>query len=198
MVGVSNLAQNCALNGSLNGLRHPPCYTLTYDQLLEEALEHVRTLPEDEQDRVADALIAFTRECHDYSFDDGEIAGIHHAMAQADRGEFATGAEMRTFSITRYEGPRHEGRGCRPSDPLNIPLEPERHRRWARPRADHECHFTLEAFPRLGHAGHVDGTLERIVPRTPHVIVYRIDLGDEDELVILRVYHVAQERSGRR
>jgi plasmid stabilization system protein ParE len=40
----------------------------------------------------------------------------------------------------------------------------------------------------------VNGTLERIVPRSPYVIVYRIDLGDRDELVILRVYHAAQDR----
>jgi plasmid stabilization system protein ParE len=53
----------------------------------------------------------------------------------------------------------------------------------------------LKSFPRLGHLGIVDGTLQRIVPRTPYVIVYRLDLGDEDELVILRVYHAAQDRS---
>lgn len=52
----------------------------------------------------------------------------------------------------------------------------------------------LSTFPRLGHLGIVDGTLERIVPRTPYVIVYRIDLRDRDELSILRVYHVAQDR----
>ena len=53
----------------------------------------------------------------------------------------------------------------------------------------------LCTFPRLGHPGIVDGTLERIVPRTPYVLVYRIDVGDHDELVILRAYHVAQDRS---
>lgn len=53
----------------------------------------------------------------------------------------------------------------------------------------------LRTFPRLGHLGIVSGTLERIVPRTPYVIVYRLDVGDVDELVILRVYHAAQDRS---
>jgi len=53
----------------------------------------------------------------------------------------------------------------------------------------------LCTFPRLGRPGIVDGTLEWIVPRTPYVLVYRIDVGDHDELVILRVYHVAQDRS---
>jgi plasmid stabilization system protein ParE len=43
--------------------------------------------------------------------------------------------------------------------------------------------------------GIVDGTLERIVPRTRYVVVYCVDVGDEDELVVLRVYHAAQDRS---
>jgi plasmid stabilization system protein ParE len=53
----------------------------------------------------------------------------------------------------------------------------------------------LQAFPRLGHRGIVDGTLERIVPHTPYVVVYRVDDGDEDELILLRVYHGAQDRT---
>ena len=64
-------------------------------KLLEEAVEELRTLPEDEQDRAAQALLAFARERADYSFDDEQIAGIHHAMEQADRGEFASDAAMR-------------------------------------------------------------------------------------------------------
>jgi plasmid stabilization system protein ParE len=32
-------------------------------------------------------------------------------------------------------------------------------------------------------------------PRVPYLIVYRIDLNGLDELVILRVYHGAQDRS---
>lgn len=64
-------------------------------KLLEAAIEEVRTLPENEQDQAAQALIAFARERHDYSFDDEQIAGIHHAMDQADRGQFAGDAAMR-------------------------------------------------------------------------------------------------------
>jgi hypothetical protein len=64
-------------------------------KLLEEAVEEVRALPEGEQDRVAQALLAFARERADYDFDADQIAGIHHAMGQADRGEFASNAEVR-------------------------------------------------------------------------------------------------------
>ena len=63
-------------------------------KLLEEAVEEVRALPEDDQDRAAHALLAFARERHEYSFDDDQIAGIHHAMGQADRGEFASNASV--------------------------------------------------------------------------------------------------------
>jgi len=64
-------------------------------KLLEEAVEELRALPEDEQDRAAQALIAFARERADYTFNDEQIAGIHHAMGQADRGEYASDAVVR-------------------------------------------------------------------------------------------------------
>jgi hypothetical protein len=64
-------------------------------KLLEEALDEVRGLPKDEQDRAAQALIAFARERSDYTFDAEQIAGIHHAMDQADRGEFASDSQVR-------------------------------------------------------------------------------------------------------
>lgn len=64
-------------------------------KLLEEAVEELRTLPEDEQDRAAHALLAFARERHDYSFTADQVDGIHHAMHQADRGEFVSDAVVR-------------------------------------------------------------------------------------------------------
>jgi toxin ParE1/3/4 len=53
----------------------------------------------------------------------------------------------------------------------------------------------LAELPHLGHDGIVEGTSERTVSRTPYVIVYRVDLGSKDELVILRVPRSSQERS---
>lgn len=49
-------------------------------------------------------------------------------------------------------------------------------------------------FPYLGHIGHVPGTLELVVVRLPYVIVYRIDIGDEDQIIILGVFHFARNR----
>jgi toxin ParE1/3/4 len=50
---------------------------------------------------------------------------------------------------------------------------------------------TLLSFPFLGKAGRRRGTREKIIPRLPFLIVYRID---EAALVILRIYHGAQQR----
>ena len=40
--------------------------------------------------------------------------------------------------------------------------------------------------PRIGRMGHVPGTRERVVTRTPYLIVYRIR---EKRVEILHVYH---------
>lgn len=56
----------------------------------------------------------------------------------------------------------------------------------------------LGELPHLGHDGIVGGTYERTVSRTPYVIVYRIDLGSNDELIILRVPRSSQARTSYR
>jgi plasmid stabilization system protein ParE len=53
----------------------------------------------------------------------------------------------------------------------------------------------LAEHPHLGHRGIVEGSFERTVPRTPFVIVYRIDFGSQDELIILRVPRTSQDRA---
>ena len=53
----------------------------------------------------------------------------------------------------------------------------------------------LAILPRTGHDGTVPGTFEKVVPRVPYVIVFRVDINDDSrELVLLRVYHTAQDR----
>ena len=59
-------------------------------KLLDEAVALLGALPEVEQDRAAQVLFAFTRELNDYDFDAAQLAGIDHAMRQADRGDFAS------------------------------------------------------------------------------------------------------------
>jgi toxin ParE1/3/4 len=52
----------------------------------------------------------------------------------------------------------------------------------------------LSQFPRIGHAGRVPSTYEWVVRGLPYIVVYDISLGDEDEIVILGIFHGAQDR----
>jgi hypothetical protein len=70
----------------------------TMTTLLEEAIAEVLELPEDAQNMAADALHMVIDHVNDdshYRMTDEQIAGVHHAMGQADRGEFATDAELK-------------------------------------------------------------------------------------------------------
>lgn len=64
-------------------------------KLLEEAVALLGTLPEVEQDRAAQVLLAFTRELNEYDLDAEQLAGIDHAMGQADSGQFASGQRVK-------------------------------------------------------------------------------------------------------
>jgi len=52
----------------------------------------------------------------------------------------------------------------------------------------------LAEFPRMGHAGRVTGTHEWVVRGLPYIIVYQAGAADSDEVLILGVYHGAQNR----
>jgi toxin ParE1/3/4 len=53
----------------------------------------------------------------------------------------------------------------------------------------------LSEFPRIGHAGRAPGTREWVVKGLPYVIVHE---PHEDELVILAIFHGAQDRDRER
>lgn len=66
-------------------------------KLLERAIAEVIELPEETQDLAADALFMLLEHVNDegnYRLTEDQIAGVQHAMGQADRGEFATGAAI--------------------------------------------------------------------------------------------------------
>ena len=52
----------------------------------------------------------------------------------------------------------------------------------------------LAEFPRMGHAGRVAGTHEWVVRGLPYIIVYQAGAADADEVLILGVFHAAQDR----
>jgi toxin ParE1/3/4 len=51
----------------------------------------------------------------------------------------------------------------------------------------------LAAFPMSGRSGRVPGTRELVISNTPFIAAYAID---HDRIVILAVYHSAQQRTG--
>lgn len=51
----------------------------------------------------------------------------------------------------------------------------------------------LREFPHIGHVGVVAGALEWTVKGLPYVMVYEVD-PDADEVIILGIYHGAQDR----
>jgi cation transport regulator ChaB len=67
-------------------------------KLLERAIAELRELPEEAQNMAADALFMVIEHATDdthYRLNDEQIAGVHHAMGQAGRGEFAKEAELK-------------------------------------------------------------------------------------------------------
>jgi len=52
----------------------------------------------------------------------------------------------------------------------------------------------LAEFPRIGHVGRVPGTHEWVVRGLPYIIVYQRGMPQSDEVIILGVFHAAQNR----
>ena len=52
----------------------------------------------------------------------------------------------------------------------------------------------LAEFPRMGHVGRVPGTHEWVVRGLPYIIAYQIAETEPDEVLILAVFHAAQDR----
>jgi hypothetical protein len=64
-------------------------------KLLEQAIAEVRKLPPKEQDEIAEMLLwAIETRNGSIPLDEETIAAIEEGLAQANRGEFATDAEI--------------------------------------------------------------------------------------------------------
>ena len=64
-------------------------------KLLEEAIAKLKTLSDEQQDRVAELLLHLAEGEAEFELTEEQIEGIEIAMQQADRGEFATDEEIR-------------------------------------------------------------------------------------------------------
>jgi hypothetical protein len=64
-------------------------------KLLDQAIEKVRALPDGEQDEAAEFLFLFlSKYLGPLRLDDETRAAVQQGLEQADRGEFASEAEM--------------------------------------------------------------------------------------------------------
>jgi toxin ParE1/3/4 len=52
----------------------------------------------------------------------------------------------------------------------------------------------LQSLPEMGHVERKNGTRELRVEGLPYIIVYRVESGDNGYLVILGIFHGAQDR----
>ena len=52
----------------------------------------------------------------------------------------------------------------------------------------------LRDLPNIGHVGQAEGTREIVVRGLPYAVVYEVSVGDQDEVMVLAVFHTAQDR----
>jgi hypothetical protein len=62
--------------------------------LLEKGIEAVRGLPADRQDMAGELLLSLAKSGAEYHLTAEQLADVKLAIAEADRGEFATESEM--------------------------------------------------------------------------------------------------------
>ncbi len=63
-------------------------------KLLEKGIEAIRSLPADRQDMAGELLLSLAKSESQYRLTAEQLADVKLAIAEADRGEFATDAEM--------------------------------------------------------------------------------------------------------
>lgn len=63
-------------------------------KLLDKGIEAVRGLPADRQDMAGELLLSLAKNGAEYRLSSEQLADVKLAIAEADRGEFATDKEM--------------------------------------------------------------------------------------------------------
>ena len=67
-------------------------------KLLEQAIEKLKTLPESDQDEVAEFLLGFiARRDEPVELDEDTLAAIEEGLAQVERGEVVSEEDMAEF-----------------------------------------------------------------------------------------------------
>jgi len=50
----------------------------------------------------------------------------------------------------------------------------------------------LGKMPRMGRVGRVAGTRELVIPRTPYIVIYRLQ-SEQDKVIVLRILHTSRK-----
>jgi toxin ParE1/3/4 len=92
---------------------------------------------------------------------------------------------------------RYTGRARRHLDAIAVYIS-DRNPRAARRVGERirEAVSLLGDMPYIGREGALAGTRELVVPGLPYVVVYRVDVAEQETAVMLGVYHGAQLRPG--
>lgn len=69
-------------------------YNRPMTKLLEKGIEAVRSLPADRQDMAGELLLGLATNHQQYGLTPEQIEDVKLAMAEADRGEFASDEDM--------------------------------------------------------------------------------------------------------
>jgi predicted transcriptional regulator len=67
---------------------------LTMTKILDKGIEAIRSLPAERQDMAGELLLSLAKSEPQYRLTAEQLADVKLAIAEADRGEFATDAEM--------------------------------------------------------------------------------------------------------
>ena len=100
--GVSACRNSALETGKLKGLKTDDMGAI-YDRLnammkvLEQAIEKIKTLPEERQEAAAEALELIAAQVTDDALSAGEIAGVHQAQDAVRRGEVASEVKVAEF-----------------------------------------------------------------------------------------------------
>jgi toxin ParE1/3/4 len=169
-------------------------------KLLQEAIETLRELPEDEQNAAADVLFAYiSSDDRQYNLRPDQAEAVRRIERDLKTGKtrLATDEELASFkkkfaydpmrlrftleALTHIDGIHFyiEGKSPIAAKRILARLFSETDR--------------LEQFPAAGHPVIVPGTREWNVPGLPYIVVYKIDDG-RDQLIVLGVFHGARER----
>lgn len=71
------------------------------NQLLDKALKAIRELPEHEQEEIARLMLQYAGQDEPEDIDPAHLASVLRGLEQAERGEFATEAEV-TAAFARF------------------------------------------------------------------------------------------------